>query len=592
MEDGTNMPIATSIIDSTNYEELSPIEIANRMFTSLGRILMNPLYIQDITSATSIPVLEPTSSVAVNYDAQSNFNGYKIKLKQNTSSTSVLPNFPAETPNTEGLISEFTDSAFTWDNGDTTITCTDALSTRGCCALLADKPVDMTLDPASTVKMSFEVDFQMAASGNSRWCIGLCRKNDQQHRVSGEFMCTSPPYYDINAGKGQTNVGWGYSKQYYDFVVCRVGTFLRVFQSCVDTDRQPRSAEKSPHNLVMREVNYYHANNAYFKGGVPYDIGANGDAYDSVAFKVCGERVSCYMVKGGSYYPLVDLTTMSASTKTQLFTPVSDLQRTLYGKVYLKRNTDLLEITERHVYSHIDSWDCTNPYAQLSTQLILTDQYDRWGKLLENRDWNNMNATLTANYAYQTVNAGAGMQNYNMCLLTAESQSYLPAYTQQLSAGRLLGFEGRFLENAPTLDPAAPDMKSYEFNSIARPDLISPKSLFVRLNNFTHNTAVGTKGNAYSKILMHLPRFDNSGAEIGALYFEPYERLYVALNNPEELFINSFDLDLVYDNEQYAECIVGKTIICLHIRPRGIKILDSQVKKNVLNEIKEIVIRD
>ena len=65
-----------------------------------------------------------------------------------------------------------------------------------------------------------------------------------------------------------------------------------------------------------------------------------------------------------------------------------------------------------------------------------------------------------------------------------------------------------------------------------------------------------------------MPRFDNSGNETGGLYFEPHEKTYLALNNTDELLINSFDVDIVYDNETLCTALSGKTIVCFHIRPQ------------------------
>ena len=595
VEDGTSMPVATSLVETNNFEELAPIQVAEKVFNAYGRMLMNPLYLEStIITDPPTPIPHLDNKCEVNYDADGNFQGYKFTLKQKTTIADALPYFQTETPNADGLISEFATANFDWENAGRTFECTDPLSTTGACALLGDKPVALNCSPANPpTELSFEVDFTGAEDSKSRWCIGLCRKNNFNYNADGSIKAKAPPYYDINAGKLGSNKGWGYSKQFYDYVVCRQGDDLRVYQSCLKTDRNTRVNGRDGANLVMREVQYYHGGNPTFKGGVPYDLSGNMAGYESVAFRVCGDIVSAYMVAGGTYYPLVDFTTMPTAPRDSQFTPVSDLQRCLYGKVFLKKNADELEVMHRFTYPHLDLagvnlWDCENPYSQLSTQLIHTGQYDRWGKLLENRKWNDFSATApTTIYPYMSVNTGGGIEGYNMVLITAQADQYLPEYTQQLSAARLLGFDGRFVFNEPTVDPVKPDQLQFVMNSIKRPSLVSPKSLFIRLNNFTHNTAVGSKGNAYSKILMHLPRFDNSGAEIGALYFEPFERLYVALNNPDELNINEFELDIVYDNEQFAECLVGKTIICLHIRPRGTKLLDTEK-----NQIKQIVIRD
>ena len=45
-------------------------------------------------------------------------------------------------------------------------------------------------------------------------------------------------------------------------------------------------------------------------------------------------------------------------------------------------------------------------------------------------------------------------------------------------------------------------------------------------------------------------------------------KTYLALNNPEEIFINSFDVDIVYENETLCTALSGKTICCFHIRPQ------------------------
>ena len=44
---------------------------------------------------------------------------------------------------------------------------------------------------------------------------------------------------------------------------------------------------------------------------------------------------------------------------------------------------------------------------------------------------------------------------------------------------------------------------------------------------------------------------------------------YIDLDNPNEILVNQFDLDIVYDNEQLCTGISGKTVICLHIKQKG-----------------------
>ena len=60
----------------------------------------------------------------------------------------------------------------------------------------------------------------------------------------------------------------------------------------------------------------------------------------------------------------------------------------------------------------------------------------------------------------------------------------------------------------------------------------------------------------------------SSGNETGGLYFEPHEKTYISLNNPTELLVNSFDVDIVYENETLCTALSGKTIVCFHIREK------------------------
>ena len=72
----------------------------------------------------------------------------------------------------------------------------------------------------------------------------------------------------------------------------------------------------------------------------------------------------------------------------------------------------------------------------------------------------------------------------------------------------------------------------------------------------------------YLKLSVIYLVFDNAGNDTGGLFFEPHEKTYLALNNAEELVVNSFDVDIVYDNETLCKAISGKTIVCFHIRQR------------------------
>jgi hypothetical protein len=136
--------------------------------------------------------------------------------------------------------------------------------------------------------------------------------------------------------------------------------------------------------------------------------------------------------------------------------------------------------------------------------------------------------------------------------------------TARCNSQFLMGFPNRSLVNVPnTTAGTSPFTQTYQSDSA--PEMKSTQSLFVRLKNFTHNSVNLAKG-SNSKILYHVPAFSNTGQRVGALYFEPAERTYLKLNNPQDLYLSTMELDIVYSDETLATDLQGKTTIVLHIR--------------------------
>jgi hypothetical protein len=105
------------------------------------------------------------------------------------------------------------------------------------------------------------------------------------------------------------------------------------------------------------------------------------------------------------------------------------------------------------------------------------------------------------------------------------------------------------------------------FQSSSVPVLVSKESIFIRLKNFPIISANFSKA-ALSNILYHVPTFSNSGQETGSLHFEPAEMVYLNINNTEDLFISTMEVDLVYGDETLATGLAGKTTVVFHIRQK------------------------
>lgn len=90
-------------------------------------------------------------------------------------------------------------------------------------------------------------------------------------------------------------------------------------------------------------------------------------------------------------------------------------------------------------------------------------------------------------------------------------------------------------------------------------------SAFVRLPQFPQTTFNAGKG-SISKIVGTIPRFDNSGADQGSLFFEKHDRLYVDLNNTEPIEMTDVKVDIVRSDETFVEDLTGNSEIVFHIR--------------------------
>ena len=418
--------------------------------------------------------------------------------------------------------------------------------------------------PISQNNGSATFDFSDANTGS--WMVGLSRINTQRENALGGWDYL-PDYF--NTEVSQALLQGVFKKDqftYADIAVVRQGDNLRVYQSGA------RTAAGNGDGIYMNEVTYYGAYNASFSA--IYNLATNDEGYDKVTFELENEEIKIYMKNSGSgtSHLLADFTTLSGAgaVKNECLNPINAAKWALYpvcaasggaagGKDITLDSIDHYTNYPSYAvpsYINYDWWG----YSQFNN---LT----RWCKELEMRDWNNYNRTTSGTLGNglltpKGVNAGGGMDDYENTLITVRSDVYGDEITANCNTANTLGFVGMPVSQ-PSTSPAPTNVQIViESNSV--PKLISNVSLFIRLNNFTQNSVNARQG-TNSKIVAHLPRFDNSGNETGGLFFQG-DKTYLALNNTEELLVNSFDVDIVYDNETLCTALSGKTIVCFHVR--------------------------
>ena len=416
-----------------------------------------------------------------------------------------------------------------------------------------------------------------ASSSSNRWFAGLTRINTQKEGV------TAPAAFNPARTTGKNPVGGAAESLpslfqnkggivYTDICVMKVGDNLRVFQSGVNS-----AGDGGGYNqLVQNEIIYYGTHNASF--AAIYDISANGGKYEKVKFKLNNEELSISLINDKAAETLlVDYTTIQAAggEKNEVTNPTTCAKWALYpifghsvtnasGKAFTLDSVS-------HYTNYPDLATTTDPTRYDWWQWCEDNENQtQWARSMEARNFNDKNsATLLEPLK---VNASGGMDGYENQIITTQikgpslstnAQIYglLASLTQRCNTSELFGFRGNPISPTGTTTNTVVNV-----SSISTPTLSSNISLFVRLNNFTQSS-VNARMGTQSKIVAHLPRFDTSGNDTGGLYFEPTEKTYIDLNNPTDLYLNSFDVDYCYENERLCTALVGKTITVFHIRP-------------------------
>jgi len=497
-------------------------------------------------------------TVGANYDSSAEvFEGFSFSTTQQTAKTTR--NLADITWTSINKNNDDVRYGFTQAGGVVTQTTTDGF-------LVQNRQYPISQNQGIAI---FNFDNADGNANTNNWVVGLSRINKTRDIGGGDFDYT-PTYFDPPAnGVSLSGILGKNQFRFMDIGVMRQGSELRVYQSGA------RTAQAQGDGIFVNEVEYFGTHNVNF--AAKYNIATNTDGYEQVKFVLDNEEIKIFMIDGARNETLLaDFKTLSGAVsgtkggKNQVLNPVNATKWAMYpimgmtgaiggGRTISMESIDHYTnypIYDETTYFNYDWWGWSQQYNQTN-----------FCRELELRPWNNYSSTVSnhglgANGLLQpyNVNASGGMTDYDSYIITARSNEYGRGNTDICNTQATLGFLGD-----PVSRPVNVTLLGNDNNSSSVPKLIANISLFIRLNNFTQNSMNARQG-TLSKIIAHLPRFDNSGNETGGLYFEPHEKTYISLNNPTEILVNSFDVDIVYENETLCTALTGKTIVCLHIR--------------------------
>ena len=387
-----------------------------------------------------------------------------------------------------------------------------------------------------------EFNCSLGNSSNTEWSVGLSRC------LRLEFGY-EPSYFN-NGG----------SDDFYDYVVKQelegASHHIRLYHSI--------SAVQGSGYLgtEMVEINY---------GTVLDGI---AETISNVTWKVNGEQVICQLTKANG--SVLTLCNGSSATSASNAKPINMMCRSLYPKVTLEAGKNV-KITgfngvkvKDFIYGDVASGGTIDAgpylYKDFWAHLENTDQVMSIAFDFELRNDHNGFPTQTGGFDEQIGLSGTGVINYpknGILLGFAPYEGYNDfgietgfQYSGVLNSAKVYGFYERNI---------VPTSNTLTWVSSEPPVIKNANSLFVRLRNMTFDSANFSVANM-SKILYHIPAFSNNGESTGSLFFEPQERVYLDLHNPQQINMTTIETDIVNSNETLSKDLLGKTVVCYHIK--------------------------
>jgi|TARA_R100000479_G_scaffold176505_1_gene131508 hypothetical protein len=547
-------------------------------------------------------------------DSNNIFGGFTLRTTNSTT---------AEDLNTRSNMVNFTkiylddDPTLTYTSGTNTFTAPDVPGASP----KIDNVVQLTDLPMSHYKGNLRWDIGGMCKDTTNYSVdsagifGLARSVKRDRDDPEPYQ--APPYFDESITNARTPVeatGGGLhatQTQFYDYAIAFTQTedgsddyYLQVICSGVATD------DDGNKKIVNQEIEYWGWTDPYPSISPAFterfnmttnqvSDGEGGTTpINQFLIRIEGEQVLFYYHRGPlstSNNPLDDVGSGSAwilfcgysmgqgyynaTYIKNIPNPINQCKWMMYPKVYIS-NDDIdlgggstkkgsLQIT---AYSGRIAQGDAEQYGYFDTDT------DWWARMWEeetieecedielNRPKFN-DLTRTDNFYEQlaTISTSA-VSTYKFIYILSEDTEGYYKNTQSANMDRFLGFEGVSILEPTSFGTSYNSNRGYKYDSEVVPPLISDQSLFIRLDNFTQKTSNGAVARP-SKILLHVPRFDNSARAHGdGLFYEPHNLVYVKLNNPNPVVINEFDISICNVGEILAKDLQGQTIVCLHFR--------------------------
>jgi len=430
-------------------------------------------------------------------------------------------------------------------------------------------------------------------TGTGEWVVGLARP---LINTGIDYGITNPQIpiddYKIADGLGIEN------DQFYDYAVESRDGEIRLWHAVPHEN----GGGGGQGTLQMAEINYYvknstateagNSDNSSFATGSPIPSASITD----ITFNVENEIVTI-SASGKTICKATNIS--SASFKDQVPKPLNQSCWKMYPTVGLFTDGDTVDVNKYNCRTSstiqynkvVNTWafKC-NIHADMDT---VDETFDPTEFIyLEDQPWNNAHwwtreiearppmKRFLDSYGeildppwgsdfvkpYKGLSSSA-LDEYEPLFICGKTTRYTNNKIQewQPNSTKILGFDPFAV--APIANSVSDTTGSASFSSSTKPSMTSENSTFIRVPTFTHQTFNFGTGNP-SKILFQIPRFDNSGAESGALYFQNQDKAYIDLNNPQEINVTDLDVAFVRKDEKFATDLTGSSEVVFYIRDK------------------------
>lgn len=538
IDDVTSAPVIVPMLSPEetpgDVEELSINDFANHLTNRIRGNTFHPNW----KNKASVDVLRNASSL--------DFLGFKVSYDQNGSIGNV------DSPPADGTFENVFNDLY---DDDVTFSYTGGVFSRSGSGVNNPLLPAIAISPDKPLSLS-DGEFKVNISGTSGrangsgvpWFIGLSRYNNTVTE-SGFY---APSYAEDKVQKGNKGSP-NKNSAFADFCVYRgKGDLLRVAHATMSEQGV----------LTMSSVQYWNNDSSDFDTE-PENL--SGTNYTDIRFTAHGEYMSLEIYDASKKAWQMITTFDDASPDTAQFKPINQSCWCLHPVLGVFSSANggqcSLEITDFQTppLADITGYDPKKrEKGGWFENLTLQGIDHKHCAELERRSVIAGGSGDPPTYTYIEMNSSNAV-DYDPVLILDPSEVYTG--TPGANGRQLLGFSNAIV------DTAVSETGSLKiFQSDFAPSLTSSMAMFVRLNNFGQNVVNSFTGN-HSKILAHLPRFDNTQTT-GRLYFEPQNLTYIDLNNPSEMNINEFDISFNYINEQYATVLTGQSIVCLYFRQK------------------------